>query len=336
MPKRTKPTFKDGTPKPLNPVTNDLWKFGEEDKMTGLIFHRYSARENINSPIKWISKERYSELLQYSENLKKENRVKSINPRTGKPWVVGEFNPENGKYFRQYNPRTKSGVVWTSSSGLVKAKDYKKRYLKENPDKVKEWLLANRKNRLLTYKRSYQKHKESRRNYARDYSRKFREKCQLLQRKWREENPDKLSRQNKRATVKRKKEATKELNIFYRKMKIPKYLWHEGEFADEKDFQIALEHVLAKKYNLYVEHEFHHEEGRTDIYLFELSLLIEVKLHSSMWSEDSVREQLNRYSKIARTLVVSIDGKPEGWHTPQGLFSILEIELNEMHKQDSL
>ena len=113
-------------------------------------------------------------------------------------------------------------------------------------------------------------------------------------------------------------------------MAIPELLWHKSEFALEIDLQTALEHILANKYNLYIEHEYYHEQGITDIYLHELNLLIEVKLHSSMWSIEYVNEQVKRYEKIARTLVVSVDGEPDGWFTPKELFSIIESELSEI------
>jgi hypothetical protein len=45
-----------------------------------------------------------------------------------------------------------------------------------------------------------------------------------------------------------------------------------------------------------------------------------------LWSVEYVNEQLQRYNKTARTLVVSIDGKPEGWFTPKEFFSIIESE----------
>jgi hypothetical protein len=125
------------------------------------------------------------------------------------------------------NPRTKSGVIWTSKSGLEKVKQYSKRYLEENPDKIKQWLLNNRENRLLTYKNYNKNNIKIRDGYAKDYYLKFKDKVRTQRQKWRISNPDKVCQSQLRQGHKRKKEATKELNNFYSKMKIPKLLWHK-------------------------------------------------------------------------------------------------------------
>ena len=71
------------------------------------------------------------------------------------------------------------------------------------------------------------------------------------------------------------------------------------------------------------------EEGRADIYLDALKLNIEVKLDSTKMSKKvlkDIKKQVDRYKKHNKTVVVSLNGKPEGWdsdclwYDPNGLF----------------
>ena len=71
----------------------------------------------------------------------------------------------------------------------------------------------------------------------------------------------------------------------------------------------------------------HTKQGRFDIYIKELDLIVEVKLTSESWNIEKVAEQKARYEKIAETIVVSLDGKPEGWVTPKELFQVIESKI---------
>ena len=59
MPKKPNPNFPDGSPKTINPFTNELWRFGDVDTKTGLIFHRYQKR--AKSGLEWYTKVRFKE-----------------------------------------------------------------------------------------------------------------------------------------------------------------------------------------------------------------------------------------------------------------------------------
>jgi hypothetical protein len=144
------------------------------------------------------------------------------------------------------------------------------------------------------------------------------------------ETLEKFSEMNKRIheyTKRKQEERNQALLSFYKSNKIPKYLWHKEEFAIEKDLQKALEHIIVKKYGLSIVHEMYTKQGRFDIYIKELDLIVEVKLTSKMWDIEKVAEQKARYEKIAETIVVSLDGEPEGWVTPKELFQVIESRI---------
>jgi hypothetical protein len=110
-------------------------------------------------------------------------------------------------------------------------------------------------------------------------------------------------------------EQTKVLNTFYIENDVPEYVWHEGEFAEEEDFQDALEWCIVKR-GLPVERWPDLEEhGRPDIYVPLLDLFIEVKLLSSMWNSkrEKIRKQIRKYRKISDVVIVSLDGRPDWW-----------------------
>jgi hypothetical protein len=128
--------------------------------------------------------------------------------------------------------------------------------------------------------------------------------------------------------TKRKQEKRNQaLLSFYKSNKIPKTLWHKEEFAVEKDLQKAIEHILVKRYGLNIVHEMHTNQGRPDIYIKELDLIVEVKLTSETWDIEKVAKQKARYEKVANTIVVSLDGKPEGWKTPKQLFKMISSRV---------
>ena len=71
----------------------------------------------------------------------------------------------------------------------------------------------------------------------------------------------------------------------------------------------------------------HTKQGRPDIYIKELDLIVEVKLTSETWDIKKVAKQKARYEKVAETIVVSLDGKPEGWLTPKELFKLIRSRV---------
>ena len=114
---------------------------------------------------------------------------------------------------------------------------------------------------------------------------------------------------------------------FYKETDYPKHLWHKREFALEKDFQSAIEHYLVKELNLDIIHEMDIGNGRVDIHIPSLNLNIEVKLFSDSWNIEKVAEQQARYEEVAETVVVSLDGEPEGWKTPKQLFKMIKSRI---------
>jgi len=257
-------------------------------------------------------------------------RVKALNLSTGKHWVIGEFNPENGMYFRQYTKNSRDGMCWIDKKERLEGyNEYTKEY-RNSPrgkQKAKEWVANNPEKEKAKRKRYYDNNTEARQAISRKYSKENREVCEERRRVWRKKHPESIKGSNDRQTSKKQKARTLSLNKFYLDNEIPKYLWHKEEFAKEKDLQKAIEHVIVKKYNLTIVHEMHTKQGRFDIFIKELNLIVEVKLLSTMWDTKKVDEQAKRYSKIAETLIVSLDGKPKDWLTPKELFKAIKSRV---------
>lgn len=257
-------------------------------------------------------------------------RVKALNPSTGKHWIIGEFNPENGKYFRQYTKSSRDGMCWIDKKERLEGyNESAKEYYKSprGKQKRKEWEENNPEKLKAKNKRHYYKNRESRLAWHRNYFKENKDIRNEWRREYRKKKPEKVTEVNARQIARKQKERTISLNEFYRSNEVPKYLWHKEEFAIEKDLQKALEHIIVKKYGLSIVHEMHTKQGRFDIYIKELDLIVEVKLTSEMWDIDKVAEQKARYEKIAETIVVSLDGKPEGWITPKELFQLIESRI---------
>ena len=129
---------------------------------------------------------------------------------------------------------------------------------------------------------------------------------------------------HKKSNQKRKITDNNALINFYKKTEYPKHLWHKRNFALEKDLQSAIEHYLVKELNLKIIHEMDTGNGRVDIHIPSINLNIEVKLTSDRWNINEVAKQKSRYDKIAETIIVSLDGKPDGWMTPKELFCFIK------------
>jgi len=257
-------------------------------------------------------------------------RVKALNPSTGKPWVIGEFNPDNGMYFRQYTKNSRDGMCWIDKKERLEGYNESAKEYRQSPrgkQKLKEWEENNPEKVKAKSKRHYYKNKESRLAWLRNYFKENKEARNEWRREYRKKNPEKVTEVNARQTARKQKERTIALNEFYRSNKIPKTLWHKEEFAVEKDLQKSIEHILVKRYGLNIVHEMHTKQGRPDIYIKELDLIVEVKLTSETWDTKKVAKQKARYEKVAETIVVSLDGKPEGWLTPKELFKLIRSRV---------
>jgi hypothetical protein len=257
-------------------------------------------------------------------------RVKALNPSTGKHWIIGEFNPENGKYFRQYTKNSRDGMCWIDKKERLEGYNEKAKEYRQSPigkQKMKEWEENNPESLKLKAKKYNDKNREARNAWSRNYAKENKETRNEWRREYRKLKPEKVKEVNSRQIAKKQKERTISLNEFYLDNEIPKYLWHKEEFAKEKDLQKAIEHVIVKKYGLTIVHEMHTKQGRFDIFIKELNLIVEVKLLSTMWDAKKVDEQAKRYSKIAETLIVSLDGKPKGWLTPKKLFKAIKSRV---------
>ena len=262
-----------------------------------IVFHGF--RENGKQ--RWQTLEQYEESLafsrEYQDNWRKENpelHKQRQKEQYNKNWSNPEFRKNHSE-----KAKVKRDNRTLEQIAIDSAKD--KAFREANPEKVK----ANR-------KKDYENNKE---RYIRSAS------------KWNIDNREQRNENNREISKEQREQNTIALNEFYKSNKIPKYLWHKEEFGTEKDLHKALEHMLVKKYGFNIVHEMHTEQGRPDIYVKELDLIIEVKLHSEIWREEKVAEQKARYEKVAETIVVSLDGEPEGWVTPKELFQMIESRI---------
>ena len=148
------------------------------------------------------------------------------------------------------------------------------------------------------------------------------DKFKDYQKTYAEEHPEQVrgwrKKSKKKRRTRKRKERNEALNAFYRENDIPDFVWHEGEFADEPDFQKAIEWMIVNRKGYPIEHEVWLAElGRCDIYVPWKDLIIEVKLLSTMWTRphkrEHIRDQTRRYRKISPTVIVSLDGSPDWW-----------------------
>lgn len=294
----------------------------------GIIFQSYRKSEG--------GKQRWMRGDENSRGHQSRARVLNESLQTNKPigyWHRGNPHPKNKKYvFAQY---TSHDLRWSSESVLVNGHLYRK-YNPEQwlligskwaPDIIsrKESLFKMRNNHLQTGMplRTFSQgdvHPEDSKYVFKSYRHRGKKNIEhwithaIYERNKRWQN--KVNHQ-------KKLDKNKALIEFYKETNYPEYLWHEGEFALEKDFQSAIEHYLVKKLKLEIIHEMDTGRGRVDIHIPSINLNIEVKLTSDTWNIDKVAEQKSRYDKVAETIIVSLDGKPDGWVTPKELFKII-------------
>ena len=129
-----------------------------------------------------------------------------------------------------------------------------------------------------------------------------------------------------------RREATIKINAFFKENEINEKQSIQKEFSNEEDLQMAISHVLTRKYDLEVNLWADLEEfGYPDIYLPNLNLILEIKLRKKMWTKRKIIEQVRKYENIERTWLICLDESPSWatingitWYTPQKLFSLLD------------
>jgi len=230
-----------------------------------------------------------------------------------------EYESARAKKYREANKevlKKKSIKYRGENSEILKAKN--KLYYEKNKQvllkKMHKYNLEN-KERLELVRHKYREENRGRlKRKTQVWYSKNKENRRLYNKDYREKNITLINEQRFNARLAKRKDRTRELNSFYRNNSVPKYLWHKDEFATEEDFQSAIEHIIVNKHGIQIERwTFLEELGVPDIYLPEIDLIIEVKLHSSMWTKKLVLEQSQRYSQISDTFIVSLDGMPEYW-----------------------
>jgi hypothetical protein len=166
--------------------------------------------------------------------------------------------------------------------------------------------------------------------------------------KWKENNESKVIEYRKKTskhysqlkTLKNKekrKQATVEINKFFRDNEIPQKDWLKKEFANEKDLQIAVAHVLAQRFGLFIEFWRNLEtHGYPDLFLPELDLILEIKLSRSTWTKESILNQVKKYSEVSETWIICLDKSPSwakkkglNWLTPRELFRVMKSLLKD-------
>lgn len=331
-------SFKSGVVKPLNPSTGALWKRGEVDVKTGKVFWRYDER--VDGFMTHVPPSVFEKRIQREKELQNSNKELIAKKRTA---YAQKNKKKLQEYQKSYYRKNKEVIKARSKSfyqSVKNTEEFKekrrvavKRYSSRHTEKVKARFKKWRSENIEKHKSMYidwvQKNGDKRKAINDNYYLQNKEKILKERKELRKANPEIFSERFKKyykenstrlkeyqrdKTKKAKLRSNLELNKFYNLHDVPEYLWHKKEFPLEKDFQAALEHVLVKKHGLQIERwAFLEELGIPDIYLPEIDLIIEVKLHSSMWTKDSVEEQSMRYSEISDTIIVSLDGMPEYW-----------------------
>lgn len=261
------------------------------------------------------------------QNGQHKGKLKQSDLQTGSPkgsFRRGDEHPKvEGLIFKGFDNKT--GETWILPCRLEETLAYEANYRTKNRQKIKrkkekflykiqhiyDWQTTEQgKAKIAVEKRDARNNRE--RKYLKDpYARAIHNK---RTKKYQRENVEKLRDYRRRKNNRKRKQRTQALNEFYLTQDIPEHLWKEDEFANESDFQTALEHVIVKRLGLEVERwKFLEEKGIPDICIPKLNLIVEVKLLASMWSTDDVVEQILRYMDISPTVIVSLDGKPTDW-----------------------
>lgn len=264
-----------------------------------IVFHGY--RQN--------GKQRWQTLQQYEEG-KKNSREYQSNWREENPDLAKERNKKSKDKSRsdpakveKTNKRRRENYANRTPEQIKKDYERGVKYRELNAEDIQsQKAIEYLDNRGTVIERSS------------DWARNNRGASRQIKSKYKKNNRDKENAAQKARRKKDRRQRTKALNEFYLTHDIPEHLWHEDEFANEPDFQTALEHVIVKRLGLEVERwKFLEEKGIPDIYIPKLNLIVEVKLLASMWRTDDVVKQSLRYMDISPTVIVSLDGKPTDW-----------------------
>jgi len=341
---------------------NEKKRYGE----TSIRKRKYSQKQETHSNNSTHNKKSLDEFVyQSGKSVGRlmQNKLQTGNPKgTFKRWDEHPF--VNRLVFNMWN--SKRGEMWAKIEDLENWERNKKAYLEIPSVKAKknhhdrEYRLLNlakvRKNQRKYLQKiqhiyDWRKSDQGKAEIARAkkltgnrISKKWLEKegnrelHNLRCRAWEDAHIEEIAQYRINYRNVKRKERTDTLIQFYQSHDIPDYLWHKDEFANESDFQAALEHVISNRLGLGIERWAYLEEfGIPDIYIPSLDLIVEVKLLSSIWSRpsrlDGVAQQSLRYSEISPTVIVSLDGEPKNWadkkevspwFTPEQLFDFLE------------
>ena len=286
-----------------------------------IVFHGY--RDN--------GKQRWQTLQQYKDG-KKHSREYQSNWRKENPDLAKERDKKskdknwNNPLWREAELAKRKLRRDNRTPDQIK-KDYERgvKYREKNAEEIKiKKAIEYLDNREVVIKRSA------------DWTLNNREASRQIKSKYKKNNRDKENAAQKARRKKDRRQRTKALNEFYLTHDIPEHLWHEDEFANEPDFQTALEHVIVKRLGLEVERwKFLEEKGIPDIYIPKLNLIVEVKLLASMWRTDDVVKQSLRYMDISPTVIVSLDGKPTDWSEKTFIWMAeKKLSWDELRTQD--
>ena len=197
------------------------------------------------------------------------------------------------------------------------------------------------------------RHKEGNKEKASEYGKEQRKKHpEKTKKNWdnwygKEENKQRVAETGKKKLEKNRIIRTKNLNKFYQTHEVPEWMRESlaqkhssEEFGCEKDFQKALEWVIARDFGITVEHEkFLDKRSRCDTFLPCINLIIETKMDAWLWRfrMEEVSDQVSRYKQFHPTAIVSLDGKPPSWGedapcdwlAPHQLFALIKNKIEE-------
>jgi predicted nucleic acid-binding Zn ribbon protein len=191
--------------------------------------------------------------------------------------------------------------------------------------------------------------KEKASEYGKEQRKKHPEKSKKQWENWyaKPESKQMVSENGRKKIEENRIIRTENLNEFYQANEVPDNMRkglsisRDGEeFGCEKDFQKALEWVIARDFGITVEHEkFLDKRSRCDTFLPCINLIIETKMDAWLWRfrMEEVSDQVSRYKQFHLTTIVSLDGKPPSWGedapcdwlAPHQLFTLIKNKIGE-------
>ena len=310
----------------------------------------------INDGYKKCSKCEYILLATKEFFNKSKNRKDGLHPtckkcrkkyRDGNKELISERGRE---YYKANKEKISERDRKYRDSNKEKISERGREYYKANKELISErgheYYEANKEKKSEKDNEYRKKNRKKIRIREREYRKKNRKKILEYRSKWLRDNKDqvntlrrqyyqretpKLKAFAKKYRLNKRSKEKETLNTFYRTHEVPNYLWIENEFPKEKDFQVAIEWVIVNKLNLDIEHAVKLDKiGIPDIYITDIGLIIEVKLHSARWTKSYVKKQVLRYSEMHNTVIVSLDGAPDDWMEQIGLATIPWMNPQEL------